>query len=316
MSDAATALRQTELFNDIPEDLLVGVGRLMTPLEFDAGEALFSQGDPGHSLLVVESGSLESFMAAPGGRTIKLFDLGPGEVLGELALLGEGGRTATVVATEPTVCWELERSAFEVLRNDGRGATTELVRRIGMQAVERLRSLYSRVAPMIDDEPPQSESAPMTEHLERESVDYLASLLFFEHFSKAEIAESTAPLRCFYARRDTVVVRAGESPDALYLVLRGAVETSLRGAKSSRRIRLAGPGRVVGHRRVIADSPYAAFVESRARENSILMEIPLERFDAMMVGNSRLDQRFSDAIWTDAVRAVQYGEHQIPSASS
>lgn len=313
MSGAAEALKNSKLFHDMPEDLLNDVGRLMTPLVFDTGDTVFHQGDPGQSLLVLESGGFVSYLARPGGGRMKLSDMEPGEVLGELSLLGEAGRTATVIATDRSFCWELERSAFDVLRNDARSSAAEMVRRIGMQAIERLRNFYGRLAPTIEgDAPPVEAETVITRREPPEPVEYLSTLLYFKHFTPAEVAKFTAPLRQLYVQRDSVVVKAGEAPDALYLVVRGAIETSMRGENATRRLRLAGPGRLVGHTRVMKDMEHTSRVESRARENSVLIEIPWEQAEAMLMDDSRIARRFSDALWTDAVRAVQYGEHPIP----
>lgn len=317
MSSAAEALANSKLFSDMPEDLLADVGRLMSPQVYDPGETVFTQGDQGQSLLVLESGAFVAYIAKPGGGQLKLSDMQPGEVIGELSLLGEAGRTATVVATDRSMCWELERSAFDVLRNDVRPSAHEMVRRIGMQAIERLRNFYGRVSPEIQGEaPPVNTETVIRRHEPLESVDYLSSLLFFRNFKPAEVAKLTAPLRQLYVQRDSVVVKAAEAPDALYLVVRGAIETSMRGENATRRLRLAGPGRVIGHTRVMKDGKFNGKVESRAREHSVLIEIPWERVEELLTGDDRISRRFSDALWTDAVRAVQYGEHPIPTTSA
>ena len=58
------------------------------------GEVLFHVGDPADSLHLVESGRLAVRVDTADGRTATLNLLGPGDFLGELALLGRGARTA------------------------------------------------------------------------------------------------------------------------------------------------------------------------------------------------------------------------------
>lgn len=317
MSSATEALANSALFEGIPEDMLADVGRLMTPRVFDPGETVFAQGDQGQSLMVLESGAFVAYLAKPGGGQDKLSDVKPGDVIGELSLLGEGGRTATIVATDRSMAWELERSAFDVLRHDTRHSAAEMVRRIGMQAIGRLRNFYGRVAPTIEGEPRESTAETVIIRREPpEPFDYLSTLLFFKNFTATEVAKFTAPLKQLYVQRDSVIVKAGEAPEALYLVVRGAVETSMRGETSTRRLRLAGPGRLIGHTRVMKDHEATARVESRARENSVLIEIPWEEAERLLMSDDRIARRFSDALWTDAVRAVQYGEHPIPNTKA
>lgn len=317
MIGALQALGDSELFADMPRELLHDVAQLMHPITYDKGQYVCRQGDPGQSLIVIQEGKLEAYLAAPGGGRIKLSEIGPGDVIGELSLLGDGGRTATLVATDRTICWELERPAFDVLRHDSRSSAAEMVRRIGLQAIGRLHSLYGRLAPTIAGEPPATTHETVIEPREPlEPVEYISTLLFFRDFKEKEVAKFSGPLRQLYVQRDSVLVKAGEAPEALYLVIRGAIETSIRGANSTRRLRLAGPGRLVGHTRVMKDHESTERVESRARENTVLMEIPWDEAERLLMSEDRIARRFSDAFWTDAVRAIQYGEHPIPNTSN
>jgi CRP-like cAMP-binding protein len=80
----------------VPEEELDAVTGAASEREFAAGEALMSQGDFGHCLFLIEDGSADvSVDGTSVGR------VGPGEVVGEVAVLASGRRTASVVATSP-----------------------------------------------------------------------------------------------------------------------------------------------------------------------------------------------------------------------
>jgi CRP-like cAMP-binding protein len=70
------------------------VARAATELDFDVGSPLTTQGEFGHALFVIDSGTAE--VSADGSR---LGEVGPGDVVGEVAVLASGRRTASVVAT-------------------------------------------------------------------------------------------------------------------------------------------------------------------------------------------------------------------------
>ena len=81
-----------------------------------AGERVVSEGDFGHALYAIESGTADvSANGAP------VASLGPGDVFGEIAVLASGRRTASVVATSPMrlialfkpAVWALDRKAPE-----------------------------------------------------------------------------------------------------------------------------------------------------------------------------------------------------------
>ena len=65
------------------------------------GEALFAEGDHGDCAYVIESGQLEVYRTAKRRRKV-LALLGPGEVVGEMAVIDHGPRTASAVAKKPT----------------------------------------------------------------------------------------------------------------------------------------------------------------------------------------------------------------------
>lgn len=310
---ASRALAASTDFGDFDQEVLDDVARLMQRESYAAGEILFEQGQPGSSLMVIESGLLYAELKGLSGTRTKLEDIGPGQVIGELALLGDGIRTITLEAAEDTIVHALDRAAFDVLRLDTREASARFVDRIGHQAILRMHSLYERLRPALEGAP-QRPAGPPAEYEEREpeSLHYLQTTLFFEGFREEEIAEVTRDLRQLFVKRGTVLWPGGVKPHAFGVVLRGAIETSIRGEKVARRVRLSGPGRGVGLTMLLGDDVDLHGVESRAREDAVLLEIPWPRVRELLDRDDRIGRKFSDAVWSDAVRAVQYGERPLP----
>jgi len=65
---------------------------------FEAGATIFSAGDPGTTVILIDSGRAEISMTSMSGRKSVLAHMGPGEILGEIAALDGGARTADAVA--------------------------------------------------------------------------------------------------------------------------------------------------------------------------------------------------------------------------
>jgi CRP-like cAMP-binding protein len=103
----------------IPENELEAVAAAASEREFEPGEIVIAAGDFGHCLFLIEEGSGD---ISVDGATVG--QVGPGEVIGEVAVLASGRRTASVVATSPmrTISlfkrdiWALERSSPEAAR--------------------------------------------------------------------------------------------------------------------------------------------------------------------------------------------------------
>ncbi|WP_299327478.1 Crp/Fnr family transcriptional regulator [Parasphingopyxis sp.] len=93
-----------------------------TKLEFaPKRETLMHQGDPGDSAIILVTGTARVNMVSANGREIVLDYLGPGTVIGEIALLDGGERTATVTMVEDGSIMHLSRTECEdfITRNPG-----------------------------------------------------------------------------------------------------------------------------------------------------------------------------------------------------
>jgi CRP-like cAMP-binding protein len=106
-------LRRSDLFENQPEEVLRAVlvqGQLQ---DYGPGQVVFSQGDEGDRLYIVKSGALE-VLASPsdGADPIPVAYLGPGEVLGELALLTGSPRSASVRAPEHAELFTVDKTVF------------------------------------------------------------------------------------------------------------------------------------------------------------------------------------------------------------
>lgn len=85
---------------------------------FRRQEVIFHAGDPGEALHLIAKGRVAVYVTTPLGSTATFAVLGPGEAVGELALVSPNAeRTATAIALEPTETLSLRRDQFEALRN-------------------------------------------------------------------------------------------------------------------------------------------------------------------------------------------------------
>lgn len=83
-----------------------------------AGEVIFTVGAPGRSMMTILSGLVRISLPTSGGREMVLADLGPGEVLGEVALIDGRDRSATATALGDCDFLVLERAHFlPILQN-------------------------------------------------------------------------------------------------------------------------------------------------------------------------------------------------------
>jgi hypothetical protein len=101
-------LSRVAIFSPLPAPALESLARRATWLLADAGTALMREGDHGDRYFVLSSGGLE--ITREGRAVGTLVD--PGDAVGEIALLFDRPRTATVVATEPSELLAIDREDF------------------------------------------------------------------------------------------------------------------------------------------------------------------------------------------------------------
>jgi CRP-like cAMP-binding protein len=147
-------LAEQELFARLGEDELDGLAEVANTRKIAAGAELFHKGDPGSQMFVVASGVLKAVTTSSEGDDVVFSVMGAGEVIGELALLSGGRRSATIVAMEAAEVIVLERrSILPFLRAHPEAAFTllavlaERVQRISEMVEDtHFRNLPSRLA--------------------------------------------------------------------------------------------------------------------------------------------------------------------------
>jgi CRP/FNR family cyclic AMP-dependent transcriptional regulator len=111
-SEKLTLLSKIELFSDFSADQLAALSRVARTKVLERRAQLFHKGDEGGEVYVVASGKLKALTTSSGGDDVVFSILGPGEVVGEVALLGASPRTATVTAIEDCQLLVIDRRDF------------------------------------------------------------------------------------------------------------------------------------------------------------------------------------------------------------
>lgn len=106
-------LNQAFMFSSLEDKEKEIVLNAMEEVKLGTGDEVIKQGDDGNVLFVVYSGKLSCHrVMKPGENPTYLKDYGPGECFGELALLYNCPRAATIRAEEDSVCYSLDRDCF------------------------------------------------------------------------------------------------------------------------------------------------------------------------------------------------------------
>jgi CRP/FNR family cyclic AMP-dependent transcriptional regulator len=122
----ADLLAQIPLFQGLTDDDREVLATRLTEKRFRAGDPVFSQGDKGASMYVVQSGAVQIYLPSTGGGAppVALKDLRTGEYFGEFAIFDDKPRSASARAVVDTALLELTRD--ELAEHLGRSKTAAM----------------------------------------------------------------------------------------------------------------------------------------------------------------------------------------------
>jgi CRP-like cAMP-binding protein len=112
-------LNRVPMFQTLDQRQLKFLAKRFTERSYAVDEAIVTQGEVGTGFYILITGRARAVRELPNGKKLMVNEFGPRDFFGELALLDEGLRTASVIATEPTRCLLLTRWDFlAVLKAD------------------------------------------------------------------------------------------------------------------------------------------------------------------------------------------------------
>jgi len=134
-------LRNVPLFAVLPENQLVLLTSSVTRKRIPRGTAIIAAGDVTESLYVVIAGRLKVMISDDEGREVILSILGPNEFFGEMGLIDDHPRSASVVAIEPCEVLTLSKRDFNKCLKDN----FEMAMTVMRGLVKRLREADQKI---------------------------------------------------------------------------------------------------------------------------------------------------------------------------
>jgi CRP-like cAMP-binding protein len=313
MSDPATAdaetaafLARVPLFEGIPGEEVSELARILRRQQLAAGEVLWREGDDVKGVLLIVEGRISVTVPLPGDRHVEVTSLGPGEVLGEVAVIDGGRHSATATVAEAATLLTLSRPDFAALMSRRHPAALALKRSIARLSCSRLRDRLAGLAASLGGAP--SAPTPAAEISEDEfcgppDSKYVRRLAAFHEFDSLALwGLLTAGRYAFLPPRRTLITE-GTPSSACFVMINGAVEKVI--IRGDRRIRvgLAGPGQAFGYETLIDGGPSS--ITATTRERTLLLVLPQHHFDRLFTGDNAGSHVFLDLIHRDQMAALR-----------
>jgi CRP-like cAMP-binding protein len=131
------SLRQVPMFRDIDPARLKLLAFTSERVNFAEGQKFFSQGDAADAAYVILQGKADVSLESAGGSAIKVAELGQNALVGEMGILSDSPRSATIVAAASTTALRIDKRVF-----------LELLTQFPQMSIAVMRELASRLEKM------------------------------------------------------------------------------------------------------------------------------------------------------------------------
>jgi len=112
MTQATELLKHVELFKHLTDQQLAELAAQAREINFRKNAVLMTEGDTGETMYVINTGSVKVYVSDDEGRELVLYQQGKGAVIGDIALLDDEPRSASVSTLEPSTALMIGKQAF------------------------------------------------------------------------------------------------------------------------------------------------------------------------------------------------------------
>ncbi len=280
-----------------------------------AGETLFREGDPGDSMVVVVTGRFRLEVEGRPGRSTPLAEIGPGDVVGEMACLDPAPRSASVIAIPDSEVCVVDRGTLSALREGDPGTYVAVIRAVISQVADRVRQTDQRVEAL------SRESRPRIQAFAGAASPQVAG-----RFRASAGSDPSRPAQgCSFSADDMVVLdrvarsrtvgpgewvcREGEIGNACYVLKSGQLEIVKRAGNDDLVLAHLAAGSVVGQIVLVDGGPRSASV--RAVGHCALLELDRPTFERLVDAHVPLAMRFQEQLAVTGIRQLRFANEWL-----
>ena len=251
------------LFSELPKNAFIELLIKMEMRETESGEVLIREGDVGDSMFIVASGRVRVERLGEDGRPVVLAYLTDGAFFGEMALLQDGARTASVIVEDAAQIFTISKEVLD-----------HVVRQFPSVAVV-LRNFYRQ----------------------RLLSTTLATHPLFSPFDADERRQLMEMFKSKSFEKDDVLLEQGKKATGLFVLLYGALDVVWEEeGKPPQRLAELRSGDLFGEISLLTNRPMTATV--RATSPSFVLRLSRRKFDDVVMTHPQildLVSRLSDA---------------------
>jgi CRP-like cAMP-binding protein len=317
-------LKRIPMFHDLHEAEIAAIIGCFDEASIAAGETLYAEGDAATSACFLIDGELEALKALPGGGAAQVGVIGPGGMIGEMALVAGGSRSATVRALTKCTILSVSYYFFHAALDQMSAPAFKILRSVILSLTRRLEELQGRILEQWDCEAysPPSHAATPERGLFEEAKDrapsfdyrpFLPVVSFFASFTESEIDRVAERAKVLELPRGEFLYREGAPAQACYVLVRGAVEISVL---RDRRYQLSilGPGRLCGANALIAEAARGS--DARVRSAALFLCFDGPAFESLYLGETTECLKFQNMISANQLQELKTADNLLTTLVS
>lgn len=254
-------LRKVSLFQGLTSRNLFVIAQRLQKVSMDKGSVIIHEGEPGDSLMIVDKGRAGVYR---NGEPIG--ELSRGDCFGELAILTQGPRTATIRAEESIGIWKLHASDFYDMMFDQTSIVLEMMKLLSsrLRAVLELSDGRNEKAVEAQSSAAHSDAAPsselddtvkqLTDAAILRRVLVLQKMDLFAHLAPADFIWLAQHVEEVSYGQGEIICSTGEFGDTMYGIIEGVVRVH----RGSDELAVLGEGDFFGEMSIIDSGPRSA----------------------------------------------------------
>jgi CRP/FNR family cyclic AMP-dependent transcriptional regulator len=300
-------IKSIPLFEFVTAQDLIEVLRLLRPVELEAGQLLFREGEPGRAMWVLGPGVEVSVTSTAGAaRPVAVGYARTGDVLGEMALVDDGPRSGTALVTRGGHAHELDAQAFHAMRSTFTPAAFRVLRKLAVDLCARLRQTDARIVE-------SSSSGIRTPPLppgRRPEVDTLSRFPAFSALPQVVKFALAQQLDLLELPGVTPLFAEGEPADGAYFLLEGEVSVGRNGKTLSN----LPAGAMFGIVACVDDGARSASCVTTGP--ATLLRMARRDFDTLFASGHRFAFQLVDLVARQLVQHVREANQMLPAAGA
>jgi CRP-like cAMP-binding protein len=111
--ERVAVLNRTDIFSNVHDHALMEIAQILREVKVESGDSIIKEGANESWMFVLVTGQAKVHV-----RGVEVAEIGPGDTIGELALIDPAPRAAAVTATEPSLLFRIDRAPFREIMEE------------------------------------------------------------------------------------------------------------------------------------------------------------------------------------------------------